>query len=190
MHELECSAPPHKKRVIWTKQLNTDWWDSIVCHIFDAAQWRENFRMTRENFCQLVAAVMPFMSPESNYVRPPIPVDKRVAIAVYKIASCAEHRIVANQFGVHKSTVKKFVYLFCVTVKRHLAKKYIKMPSAQEATRIAERFEEKCHLPQIFGAIDGTHVPITAPKKGYRDFTNRKCWSSYNVQAAVDDRGQ
>lgn len=64
--------------------------------------------MSRHNFCHLVAAVAPFMSPCENYVRTPVPLDKRVAMALYKLASCGEYRIVANQFGVHKSTVKKF----------------------------------------------------------------------------------
>nr|XP_037273814.1 protein ANTAGONIST OF LIKE HETEROCHROMATIN PROTEIN 1-like [Rhipicephalus microplus] len=79
--------------------------------------------------------------------------------------------------------------MFCQSVTTHLAKEYVKLPSANEAKKIAERFEAKCHLPQIFGAIDGTHIPITAPKTGYRDFVNRKFWASYNVQAVVDDGG-
>ncbi|KAK8761986.1 hypothetical protein V5799_031702 [Amblyomma americanum] len=131
----------------------------------------------------------PYMSPEECFVRTPIPVDKRVAIALYKLASCCEYRLVGNQFGVHKSTVKKFVYSFCLNASTHLTQKYVKLPSPQEATEIAKRFEEKCHMPQLFGAIDGTHIPITAPKDGYRDFINRKQWASYNMQAVVDDRG-
>lgn len=145
--------------------------------------------MSRANFCELVAALIPFMSPEINSVREPVPVDKRIAIAVYKLASCCEDRVVANHFGVHKSTVQKFVYLFCSTVKRHLAKKFISLPSSEEAALIARRFSEKCHIPQICGAIDGTHIPITAPGKGYRHFINRKMGASYNMQAVVDDHG-
>lgn len=145
--------------------------------------------MSRANFCELVAALAPFMSPECNYVREPVPVDKRIAIALYKLASCCEYRVVANQFGIHKSTVQKFLYLFCSTVKRHLSNKFIYLPSTEEATLIGRRFSEKCHIPQICGAIDGTHIPITAPRKGYRDFINRKMWASYNMQAVVDDRG-
>ncbi|KAH7932414.1 hypothetical protein HPB51_029301 [Rhipicephalus microplus] len=185
---LECAAPP-TKRAVWMREQCQDWWDRIVATNFNDNDWRENFRMSRHNFCHLVAAVAPFMSPCENYVRTPVPLDKRVAIALYKLASCGEYRIVANQFGVHKSTVKKFFYMFCQSATTHLAKEYVKLPSANEAKKIAERFEAKCHLPQIFGAIDGTHIPITAPKTGYRDFVNRKFWVSYNVQAVVDDGG-
>ncbi|XP_037283246.2 uncharacterized protein LOC119176184 isoform X2 [Rhipicephalus microplus] len=188
IHGLECTAPP-TKRAVWMRERCQDWWDRIVATNFNDNDWRENFRMSRHNFCHLVAAVAPFMSPCENYVRIPVPLDKRVAMALYKLASCGEYGIVANRFGVHKSTVKKFFYMFCQSVTTHLAKEYVKLPSANEAKKIAERFEAKCHLPQIFGAIDGTHIPIAAPKTGYRDFVNRKHWASYNVQAVVDDGG-
>ncbi|TNN79270.1 hypothetical protein EYF80_010515 [Liparis tanakae] len=53
------------------------------------------------------------MKPAEVTVRAPIPLEMRVAIVLYKLASCAEYRVVANQFGVHRSTVKKMVYQFC-----------------------------------------------------------------------------
>ncbi|XP_077516756.1 uncharacterized protein LOC144127727 [Amblyomma americanum] len=114
MYGLESLAPPSKRRM-WMKNRSSDWWDNIVCSNFDDGEWKENFRMSRVNFCELVAALAPFMSPECNYVREPVPVDKRIAIALYKLASCCVYRVVANQFGIHKSTVLKFLYLFCIT---------------------------------------------------------------------------
>lgn len=126
---LECTAPPIK-RAAWMRQRRQDWWDRIVATNFNDNDWRENFRMSRHNFCLLVAAVAPFVSPCENYVRAPVPLGKRVATALYKLASCGEYRIVANQFGVHKSTVKKFFYMFCHSVTTHLAKEYVKLPSA------------------------------------------------------------
>ena len=46
----------------------------------------------------------------------------------------------------------------------------------------------RVHLvPQVHGAIDGTHVPIRPPAEGCRDFVNRKGWPSIVVlQALVD----
>ena len=37
--------------------------------------------------------------------RKPVPTDKRIAIALYKLATCAEYRVVGETFGVSKTTV-------------------------------------------------------------------------------------
>ncbi|XP_011707399.1 PREDICTED: putative nuclease HARBI1 [Wasmannia auropunctata] len=65
---------------------------------------------------------------------------------------------------------------------------YLHIPNEFEAIEIANNFEKICHIPQIIGCIDGSHVPILAPAKGYRDYVNRKGWPSYNFQAVIDDR--
>ncbi|RLU23623.1 hypothetical protein DMN91_003829 [Ooceraea biroi] len=71
-----------------------------------------------------------------------------------------------------------------------MAPAYINMPNEEEAKYIAMQFENISHIPQIIGCIDGTHIPITVPEEGYRDFVNRKGWASYNVQAIVDHNGR
>ncbi|KAL2091680.1 hypothetical protein ACEWY4_013943 [Coilia grayii] len=63
------------------------------------------------------------------------------------------------------------------------------MPSADEAQPIAYRNAMKHHIPQIYGAIGGCHIPIVPSLDGYRDYINRKRWVSVILQAVVDDRG-
>lgn len=65
---------------------------------------------------------------------------------------------------------------------------YIYMPELEEAILIAQRFELATGYPQAIGCIDGTHVAITPPEEGSKDFLNRKCYASYNIQAVCDDR--
>lgn len=156
----------------------------------DASFWRENLRMSRATFVQLVALLRPHMSPSKNYVRAPVPLDKRVAIAVCQLATCGEYRVVGNMFGVHKATVHNCVYLFCNVVTKRLLKQFVKMPDAAEAIFLAQRFEQRCKLPQVIGAIDGTHIPVLPPSSGYRDFINRKGWPSLVLQAVVDSSGR
>lgn len=62
----------------------------------------------------------------------------------------------------------------------------IKMPTLEEAEKISRKFENMSHIPQILLEIDGTHIPVLAPKEGGGDFRNRKGWASYNCQLVTD----
>jgi len=50
----------------------------------------------------------------------------------------------------------------------------------------AQVYKERTHIPQLIGAIDGTHIPILPPADGYRDYINRKGWPSIILQRVVD----
>ena len=65
---------------------------------------------------------------------------------------------------------------------------YISIPGEEEAKAIAQRWKQRFCFPQAYGAIDGTHVPVTAPFEGYRDYVNRKGWTSVILQAVCDDK--
>ncbi|KYN08182.1 Putative nuclease HARBI1, partial [Cyphomyrmex costatus] len=115
-------------------------------------------------------------------------VEKQIAISVYKLASCAEYRVVGNVIGVHKSTAKRCLFRVTRAINKVIVKKNIYIFMENEF--ISLQFKEKTFIPQLIGCIDGTHIPIIAPYEGYRDFVNRKGWPSYNVMAVVDHNGR
>ena len=114
------------------------------------------------------------LKPEGVTIHAPVPLEMQVAIVLYKLPSCAKYRVVANQFGVHKSTVMKFVYKFCKGMVSSVIHNFTKMPTTEKAISIARLFEQKFHIPQIIGCIDGTHFPGLLPRDDYKDFVNRK----------------
>lgn len=85
-----------------------------------------------------------------SIIREAVPVDKQVAITVYKLASCCEYRVVGNAFGVHKSTVKKYFYKVVNAINFVLFSKYIVFPDKTEALRIAADVEKKTGMVQVF----------------------------------------
>ncbi|RXM27465.1 Parathyroid hormone/parathyroid hormone-related peptide receptor [Acipenser ruthenus] len=109
-------------------------------------------------------------------------------MVLYKLSSCAEYRVIANQFGVHKSTVKKCVYMFCKGFVSDVLGRIIRVPTEEEAKSISRRFEDKCVIPQIVWCVDGTHIPFSAPSDGHQDFVNHKGWTSYVLKGVVDDK--
>jgi hypothetical protein len=103
------------------------------------------------------------------------------------LASCAELRIIGELFGVGEKSVQRCTLKVCKSLVKRRAE-YIYLPDNEEATNIALRFEQATGYPQAFAAIDGTHIAITPPENGLRDFVNRKYYASYNCQAICDDR--
>ena len=112
---------------------------------------------------------------------------KRLCIALMTMASCAEHRIIGELFGVSAKTVQRCTLRVCRALVRR-KKQYIYLPNEEEAQLIALRIEQATGYPQAVAAIDGTHVAITPPEEGHRDFINRKYYASYNCQAICDDQ--
>lgn len=112
--------------------------------------------------------------------------NKIVAVGLYKLSSCAENRIIANQFGIHQSTARKCIINFVMALNKVMLKKYIHFPSEDECKHLSDGFKERCCIPNIIGAIDGCHIPVSAPSEGYSDFVNRKGWTSIVLQGIVD----
>ena len=67
---------------------------------------------------------------------------------------------------------------------------FIKFPSTRmEIVRKIEGFSEKSKFPNVVAAIDGSRIPIKAPKENRKDYFNRKHFYSYLVQGIVDSSG-
>ena len=145
-----CLALPRRPSPqVWQRHRSSVWWEVDVLGHFTEHQWITYFRMSRETFGELCSALEPHLRPNTPSRRPAVPTRKRVAIALYKLASCCEYRVVAGKFGVSITTVHRCVYSVCRTIRCHLLRHYINMPSAEEAQQIAYKNAMKHHIPQV-----------------------------------------
>ena len=124
---------------------------------------------------QIVKLARPRLAKQNTQLRRAIPVEKRVAIAIWRLSTGNSFRSVAKTFAVGKSTAVKILREFCTEIAR-LSPQFIKFPSnRRENAQAIEKFK-LCYepkLPQVVGAIDGTHVKIVAPDvKGKADYFN------------------
>lgn len=55
---------------------------------------------------------------------------------------------------------------------------FIKWPDRQEAINTIETIENQHGFPGVIGAVDGTHIKITAPKHNNESYVNRKGFHS------------
>lgn len=145
--------------------------------------------MTKTTFFWLCDQLRERLTPNVNQIgtRKPVSVEKQVAVCLYFLSNCCEYRIVGNNFGIHKATMWKCVHKVIDAINIELMSSWINMPDNDECHEIAAAFENKTHIPQLIGAIDGTHIPILPPSDEYRDYINRKRWPSMLLQAVVDN---
>lgn len=187
-------APAHmffRDKSFWMKIRSQAWW-LYVLHYFDNNDWLENFRVSKETYLDICDRLRIELEPAqldpNLQPREPVSVEKKVALTLYFLSSCSEYRTIGNLFGIHKSTVAKYVHQVVRLINRILLPEEIRMPNRNECEAISTYFYERYGIARIIGAIDGSHVPILPPSEGYRDFVNRKGWPSVILQALVDHR--
>ncbi len=77
-------------------------------------------------------------------------------------------------------------YQVCAAIVDILAKDLIHIPKGNAALEVIQGFETRWGFPNCFGAVDGTHIPIQAPKEFQSDYYNRKGFHSVVLQGFVD----
>lgn len=64
---------------------------------------------------------------------------------------------------------------------------YISWPNVDRENDISDSFFDLCGIPNICGALDGTHIAIVNCPQGESDYINRKGFASVQLQLIVDD---
>uniref|UniRef100_A0A8C3I5I3 DDE Tnp4 domain-containing protein n=1 Tax=Chrysemys picta bellii TaxID=8478 RepID=A0A8C3I5I3_CHRPI len=174
------------ERQFWARVKSTDWWDRIVLQVWDESQWLRNFRMCKGTFLELCELLSPALKCKDIWMRAAVTVQKRVAIALWKLATPDSYRSEANHFGVGKSTVGIAVMQVANSIVELLLSKVVTLGNVQV---IIDGFTAM-GFPNCGGAIDGTHIPILAPDHQASQYINRKGYFSMVLQALVDHRGR
>ena len=102
------------------------------------------------------------------------------------MATNSDFLTIASLFGVGQTSVWRIFHEFIEEVIRIFKAKHIRLPNEEEFKRIAIKFERKYGFPMSIGAIDGTHVPIKAPKDLTTDFYNFNGFHSILCLAICD----
>lgn len=123
------------------------------CQVNGDEFFKQNFRMDRESFRTLCSLLTSLRKEDTN-CREAIPLEKRIAIAVYALGSSGEYRSIANLFGVGKSTVGKILIDFCNVVWSVLKPQYMNyFPLTKETIDDCVSGFNTLGFPQCLGAI-------------------------------------
>uniref|UniRef100_A0A8C3TDU6 DDE Tnp4 domain-containing protein n=1 Tax=Chelydra serpentina TaxID=8475 RepID=A0A8C3TDU6_CHESE len=173
------------ERRFWAQETSTDWWDCTVLQLWDDQQWLQNFRICKGTFMELCELLSPALKRQNTKMRAALTVEKRMAIALWKLETPDSYRSVADQFGVGKSTVGAVVMQVAKAITELLVPRVVTLGNLQV---IVDGFAAM-GFPNCGGAIDGTHIPILAPDHQASEYINRKGYFSIVLQALVDHKG-
>ena len=174
-------------RVLWVKNRSQSF--TNITASWNDLEWKRHFRVNRTTFqhlCTELSGKLQHASTSSTSMRTAVSVEKRVAIALWQVGTNVEYRTISHLFGVGISTACVIVREVCRAIVDVLLKRYIRIPTGPQARDIVREFEQQWGFPQCFGAIDGSHIPIIAPKNSHMDYYNCKGFYSIVLQALVD----
>ncbi|CAM5108549.1 unnamed protein product [Natator depressus] len=117
-------------------------------------------------------------------MRAALSLEKRMAIALWKLATPDCYRSVTNQFGVGKSTFGLVLMEVCRAINCILLWKTMTLGNVCD---IVDAFAQM-GFPNCGREINGTYIPILAPNHLTTEYTNQKGYFSMVLQVLVDHR--
>lgn len=125
----------------------------VDCQVNGEDFFKENFRMSRGCFQEL-CSLLSSLQKETTVFRKAIPLEKRIAVAVYALGSSSEYRTIANLFGIGKSTTCCILLEFCQAVWDTLQPKFLNFfPLVKDTVEDCISGFQKLGFPQCLGAI-------------------------------------
>ncbi|XP_014675273.1 PREDICTED: putative nuclease HARBI1 [Priapulus caudatus] len=112
-----------------------------------------------------------------------IPFDKQVLVFVYYCATQDPLMRIGDFFGICEASVYNIIDNLSNVMINHLQKEFIKWPSGAEIHNVFNGFSDVQGIPNVLGALDGTHIPIKSPKQDSEAYVNRRKFHSINVSA-------
>ena len=140
---------------------------------------------TFEYLCSILA---PYMLRRDTNMRLAVPVQVKVAVSITRLATGNSMQCIADLYKIGLSTSQLAVSQFTRAVKSVLLKTYIRWPTVSVMEKFAEEFQDIHGIPYVVGAVDGSHIPIVAPRLHAADYFNRKGFHSILLQGVVSSR--
>ncbi|KAJ3671139.1 hypothetical protein LUZ60_008565 [Juncus effusus] len=194
--QASTAGAPHQRR-LWVKDRSKAWWDKCKSPDFPENEFKAAFRMSRATFDMICDELRSAVAREDTMLRAAIPVQQRVAVCIWRLATGEPLRLVSKRFGLGISTCHKLVLEVCSAIKTVLMPRFLQWPANPDSvSSIKSKFEAQSGIPNIIGSMYTTHIPIIAPKISVAAYFNRrhternqKTSYSITLQGVVDPSG-
>ena len=132
---LTLSRIDREPRSTWAYEREELWFNCMLKENFDE-QRKNDFRMARNYFLEIVRIIQPVREKRDKQIRRAIPIEKCVAIVLWRLSTGNQFRTTAKASDVGKSTAVQIAVStavqitrdFCSEVQR-LASRFIRFPN-------------------------------------------------------------
>ena len=171
------------------KPRSTCWFEEYLFNIYTPDMFYDILRMRRKTFNRLVQDLRPFIQGQHTHWRQLIGVEKKVVVTLFKLMHGVSIPLVADKAALGKSTFHEILRQVCSAISIHFGHQ-LAWPTDWRLMRIATAFQSKQWFPNCIGAIDGSHIYISAPSNTIvaADHRNRNKSFSILLQAVVDSK--
>ncbi|GBB94326.1 hypothetical protein RclHR1_23310003 [Rhizophagus clarus] len=161
-----------------TRRARSAYWFNNICNRWENVEFRCHFRITKTTFEWLCTELAPLLLQRNNSRGAPrTPIKHKVSLTLWFLATGQSYRILGQLFALGESTICYIIRSVLYAIKCHFLSSKI-------------QFKRKAGIPYAVGAIDGSHIPIKAPKQYSMDYYNRKGFYSIVLQAVIDSYGK
>ncbi|CAN8005038.1 unnamed protein product [Ixodes pacificus] len=147
-----------RRRRVWARVRSDNFWQHIISPDFSAQDWLHNFHASQETFQHLCEALREHIQTQDTAWRPATPVEKKVAVFLWRLANNCHYKVLSQLFGIGRSSA-------CLVLKE--AVQALLLHVAPRIVRPAENtmafFEEVYGLPGCLGVLCSTYVAVNPP---------------------------
>ena len=86
---------------------------------------------------------------KNTVMRKAIPVEQRVTLTLWRLATTADYRTIGHLFGISKPAVCIIVKDVCSAIVKVLLPRYFKVPTGDSLKEVLHSFEHKWGFPQF-----------------------------------------
>lgn len=155
-----------------------------VIPAYSDKEFKSHFRMSRSTFTFVLNAIKASLIREISGHKM-IPPDQQLYIAIWKMATPDSYRSICQKFDVSFAGALLSVRRVTTALVK-IAPNFIMWPENEKFAVIANEFRASSGFPNVIGAIDGTHINISAPHEHQESYVNRKGHYSIQLQAVCD----
>lgn len=123
-----------RRKSVWVLARPQFWFENMVLNQCEDNFWGEHYQVSRETFWYIFYLVSHHLVRQDTNMHQSIPVQKRVGVALWHLATGNSHWTTGLVFGVGRCTALKLKEEFCSAPLR-VNNDYIKFPKGEAETR-------------------------------------------------------